>query len=284
MSKALQFPVRRYRAHPMPGEPYDEHSFGHVEHLLDWRPEQTAVITVDLWNMAWLPEPLDPALGRYAEHSFMGVGKSLMQVMQQIETERIVPTLCAARDAGLTVIHSNMHQIALKHPDNAVIDEPTGTPEEDQAPDWPPRGLSDEWMADYTRHTWGEGAEALWDRMRELADFPPPLMPAPGDIVICRQQTVERLLAERGICNLVYLGFMLNMCLMRSAGGVMRMVAPYRSPGYRGVVLRDCTCATESHETVDALGVTKAWLYHIETTGVPTALSSDFIAACEGLE
>lgn len=279
MSGLLQFPVRRYRAHPLPGEPYDEPNFGYVQHELTWEPAQTAVITIDLWNMAWLPEPLDPALGRYAEYNYMGVGESLMAVMHEIESERIAPALAAARTAGLTVIHTNTGQIALKHPQNAIIDEHTPS----DLPSWPPEEVSREWIDDYYRHTWGAGC---WDglaRIGELADFPPPLMPGPDDIVVCQQSVLDRLLQERAICNLIYMGFMLNMCLMESTGGVMRMVAPHRNPGYRGVVLRDCTCASESHETIADLGVTRVWLYQLETTGTPTALSVDFVRACDAL-
>jgi len=278
-----RFPVRRYRAYPLPGQEYDDHNFGYVEQIVAWAPENTAVVSVDLWDMGWSPEPLDPALGREAELNFMGVGWSLLRVMQEIETDHIAPALDAARAAGLTVIHCNMPHIVRKHPENALVSDEPSPSVASIAPDWPPAEVSAGWLQDYVDYTWGQGAEPRWERMRELADFPPPLQPRAGDIVLYQQSVMDRVLKERGIFNLVYVGFMLNMCLMDKDGGVRHMVPPYRSPGYRGIVLRDCTCATESHETVDEMGVTRAWLYHLETTGVPTALSEDFIAACRAL-
>jgi len=283
VSELLRFAVRRFRAHPLPGKAYDEPNFGHVEHEIEWRPEQTAVLTIDVWNMLWLPEPLDPELERYAEYNFMGVGESLMSVMHAIESECIVPALAAAREAGLTVIHSNMYEIARKHPESAFFAEPPEDGESAADPSWAPAEVSEEWIAEYYRHTWGEDCMPGLLRIRELADFPPPLMPEPGDIVVCRQYALDSLLAERGICNLICTGFMLNMCLMQSVGGVMRMVAPHRNPGYRGIVLRDCTCATETADTIGDLAVTNTWLYQMETTGIPMAESSDFIAACRAI-
>jgi nicotinamidase-related amidase len=280
----MRLPVRQYRCYPLAGAEYDESQFGYVERTLELDPTHTALITVDLWDMGWHDEPLVPDLGRYWEHNFVGLGRRACAEARRVTEENLAPALGAARDAGLTVVHSTMPHIVRKHPENArTASTPPARATPAPASDpWPPPEVSQAVLREYTETTYGPGAEAAWERMREAADFPPPVMPAPGDFCVSEQAAIEEILRERRVTTVIHVGFLLAHCLLDKPGGVRSMSAIWRSGGYRDIVLRDGTVAQESHETIADFGVTKAFIFWLEATGTPTATSREFVAALKG--
>jgi len=276
----MRLPVRQYRCYPRPGAEYDESAFGHEHRVLDLDPAAIALITVDLWNMGWGVEPLVPELGFHAEHNFVGLGKRACAEARRITEEHIAPVLAAAREAGLTIIHSNSPRVVAKHPECAYTvpePSPSGPPEDA----WPPWEIHERAREEYVATTYGPGAEAVWERMRAVADFPPPVTPVAGDLCVYQQAAVDAILRERHITAVIHVGFLLAHCLLDKPGGVRSLAAIWRAPGYRDILLRDCTIAQESHETIADFGVTKAFIFWLEATGIPTATAAEFIEAAQ---
>jgi nicotinamidase-related amidase len=274
----MLLPIRHYRCYPLPGAPHDEASFGYAHRDLEVDPAHTAFVTVDLWNMGWEAEPLLPDLGRDAELAFIGLGRRAAAEAKRRTEANLAPALCAARQAGLLVIHSTHLGIARKYPQCLVeVNEPTPAV---PPSDWPPPAVGQATLDAYVRYTWGAVAPAIWERMREAADFPAPVRPVKGDFCICTQAAMDHLLREHRITTVVHVGFLLAHCLLDKPGGIRQTSAIWRRPGYCDVLLRDCTLAQESHASIDGLRTTEAFLFWLEATGVPTATAADFVRAC----
>ena len=68
------------------------------------------------------------------------------------------------------------------------------------------------------------------------------------------------------------------MCLIDKPGALKEMAGR----GYFTVLLRDCTAAMETHNSVGDLSMTRLFVEWIELLGMAcTATSADFIAACK---
>jgi nicotinamidase-related amidase len=274
----MLLPVRQYRCHPPDRGEYVESAFGYVERTLEVDPAHTALITVDLWNTGWEAEPLAPEYGRFAEYSFVGLGAAAAAEARRRTEENLAPALHAARRAGLTVIHSNAEAIVRRHPECAYLVEGPAAPE--PPPDWPPAEVGEAALRDYHRFGYGEGAEAMWARVLERVDFPAPVRPVPGDYCVCQQAALDELLKQRRITTVIHAGFLLGHCLLDSVGGVRKLAFLWRRPGYRDLVLRDCTVAQEYHWSVDGFRATETFITWLEATGIPTLTAADLIAAC----
>jgi nicotinamidase-related amidase len=88
--------------------------------------------------------------------------------------------------------------------------------------------------------------------------------------------TLRRLLAERRILHLIYVGFSANMCIQFKEYG-MRDQA---KRGYNCILLRDCTNAFESADTLGDELLLRAAVREIEFAVGWTATGKDFIKAC----
>ncbi len=295
----FRLPVRQYRYHALPGQEYDEASFGHVQREIELDPAATALVTVDLWNMGWEDEPLAPDLGRDAEYHFIGLGRRAALEGKRRVAENLAPALTAARAAGLTIIHSNNEPVVKRHPECLVeVKEGPNMPQAFPAPGpdsdgaagamrplraepWPPPAVREAVMQEYFEHTWGPGAEASWNRMRAVCDFPAPVRPVPGDCCIYQQAAFDQITRERKITTLIYAGFLLAHCLMDKPGGLRHTAAVWNSPGYRALVLRDCTLAQESAASITGFGTTEAFIFWLEASRIPTVTAGDLVAAVE---
>ncbi len=271
----MDLPARRQRCFA-PEDDYDEAHFGPVSVPLTIDPARSAFVTIDLWNMGWSDEPLDPELGRAAEYNFLGLGCRATAEAKRRVTEHLAPALHAARAVGFTIIHSNAAAVVGKYPANAYrVAEPPA-----EAPDWPPPEVGDEALATYFATTFGADAPARWARLLARLDFPAPVRPRPGDYCVCQQAAVDHLLRERRLTTVVYAGFLLSHCLQDNVGGLRRLGFLWRQPGYRVLVVRDATLAQEYAATVEGFRATEWWLTWLEATGVPTVTAADLIAAC----
>jgi nicotinamidase-related amidase len=294
----FKLPVRHYRCYPLPGQEYDERNFGHVYRAQELDPAATALVTVDLWNMNYGPEPLVPELGREAEIGFIGLGERACAEAKRVMDENIAPALQAARQGGLTVIHCNSERVLRRYPECLVEAAPTvgrglvprrplsaitrrgavrarALQKREQSPSWPPPEIRQAVLDDYVKMTWGEGAEERWEAMRAVADFPGPLRPVPGDLCVYQQAAFDQIMRERRITTLIYVGFLLAHCLMDKPGGLRSTAAVWNCPGYRTILLRDCTIAQESAESIDGFETTKAFIFWLEASSIPTATVAD---------
>ena len=68
-------------------------------------------------------------------------------------------------------------------------------------------------------------------------DFPDVVAPLPDEPVVHQTAQFDRTLRERGIVNLIYVGFATDMCILNAPGGM----GPLFGLGYRVVLVRDAT-------------------------------------------
>lgn len=134
-------------------------------------------------------------------------------------------------------------------------------------------------MAEYLQYTWGVEEDAQWNRMRAVCDFPAPVKPQPGDFCVYQFPAFQQIARERKITTLVYAGFLLAHCLLDKPGGLRSTAAIWNSPGYRTIVLRDCTLAQESAASIGSFATTEAFIFWLEASTIPTATARDFVTA-----
>jgi len=139
----------------------------------------------------------------------------------------------------VAVIHSEPEVIAARYPEARHPERhPTGRKPED--PSWPPAAFRSQLAREHHSRTFGEGHEAAWRRIRQALDVAACVRPEPSDYIVTQSEQIEALLEQRRILNLLYVGFLLNICLLEKPGGVLRMRNRYRT-----ILLRDCTAASE---------------------------------------
>jgi nicotinamidase-related amidase len=250
-------PVRYYRHHTDPGVPCVEANFQYAQHTLRIPTDQAALILVDVWDV----HPVASHLARTDE----------------ITRTRIVPVVEAARKAGVTVIHAPSLPIAKKYPQWVRYAEDVDPQSSPTGERWPPPTFARR-EGDYAQFARpAEPMMDLWqDRLaarRILAD----VEPEADDFVVGTGEQLQRLLADRQILHLFYVGFATNICVpFRDYG-----MRAFRKRGYNPILLRDCTTAIEAHDTVDDLLITRLAIRDFEMMDIAwTATGEDFLRVC----
>ena len=256
--RTLRLDVRHNREICDPDMPCREENLRHGQ--VEWQVpvEQSALVLVDCWS----EHPLESHLERGGE----------------IAREKILPTLTACREAGMTIVHAPSPPIAHKYPQWLTYagDVELGHYAE-APPDWPPadfRARTGQYEA-YARPR--EPVLDVWvktkDPKRRIMEF---LGPEDGDFVIATGQQLHRLCRHREILHLFYVGFAANICVQHRDYGVRAMHAR----GYNIILLRDCTTAIEAAHTLDGLWLTEASILDIELKIGFSIMSDQLVAAC----
>jgi nicotinamidase-related amidase len=112
------------------------------------------------------------------------------------------------------------------------------------------------------------------------SDIHPLVLPRDGEFVVPWDgATLRRFLAERKILHLIYVGFATNWCIQFKEYGMRDQARQ----GYNCILLRDCTNATESADTLDGELLLRAAIREIESAVGWTAAGKDFIEACRNV-
>jgi nicotinamidase-related amidase len=120
---------------------------------------------------------------------------------------------------------------------------------------------------------------AAWAERLEQRRIVPEVEPLSDDFVVATGEQLHRLLQDRGILHLFYAGFATNICIPFRDYGLRAM----RRRGYNLILLRDCTTAIETHDTVAELLITRLAIRDFEMMDIAwTATSDDFLQACRG--
>ena len=90
--------------------------------------------------------------------------------------------------------------------------------------------------------------------------LPSALQPQHGDLLVFSNAQFHRLLTERQIRVLFYMGFEATECVQFSPYGIANM----QSHGYLCIIVRDGTTTYEAAETLDGLWKTRVELIAIE--------------------
>ena len=277
----LRFPIRHYRMYPKSHrvEDYSSKSWGAEERTIELGVENCAIISVDTWNLCYGDEPLNPDKGFYWEYNYMG-SREMVARIKHIVDNHITDLMTAARQAGVLIIHSEPGYIANreKYRPYQIYPDLAAPPQATQA--WPPARFRQDLGAEISRWGFGEDCLVHWPDIQRRNDIAPPLQPVAGDIVMPQDDNtvtkLQRLFRERGIVNLLFVGFLTDMCLMHKPGGVDDMGRKLR---YRAIVLRDCCQGHETEDTVDGFLFQKVFIKYFETGVCFTADSRDVIQA-----
>ena len=251
----LLLPVRYYRHHTDPGVPCVEANFQYAQHTLHIPTDQAALVLVDVWDV----HPVASHLARTDE----------------ITRTRIVPVVRAARQAGVTIVHARSPSVAQKDAQSTRYAQ--AARREPAATNWPPPQFIDRAgeYAQYARPA--EPMMDLWQERLAARRIQADVEPEPDDFVVATGDQLQRLLEDRRLLHLFYVGFATNICVpFRDYG-----MRAFRKRGYNPILLRDCTTAIEAHDTVDDLLITKLAIRDFEMMDVAwPATAEDFRGAC----
>ncbi len=180
------------------------------------------------------------------------------------------------RSLGVPIFHGNHAEFLERYPQwiaytteaerearKAKPQTPAPAPEgkKETTAAWPPP----EWV-----RAWRERHRDLvfnWEWSQKQAkevypqiDIPAPVKPRGGDLLVYSREQFHRLLTERRIRVLFYMGFETDECLQFTPYGMANM----QDLGYLCVVVRDGTTTYESAETLEGLWRTKVEIERIE--------------------
>lgn len=266
-----------------------EASERYVEAVWPLRLSETALLLVDVWD--W--------------HSI----RSHRERAAEITRSRILPLVEAARQAGIVVIHAPSPEIAVRYeqwvryagdaaretaeerllrqrfvdvlqmtdPPQALRPIVDSIPPALKAlapddPTWPPADLRRR-IGDYARYA--RPRPPSWREVGQPRDIPEILRPKPGDYVVASGAQLHRVLKDRKILHLLYVGFATNMCVQNTRDYSMEQMG---RRGYNCILLRDCTTGIENAYTLEGLLLTKAAILSLEKSHA-SATSSDLLRA-----
>ncbi len=257
----MHLPLRYQAMHSRGPDDNVEPNIRPTELRAELDPAAAALVLVDTWG----------------EHPIA----THRQRTSDITVKRIVPTLAAARAAGVTPIYAPSPSIAARYPQwtrfAGVNDLHPAAPPPD---DWPPTAYRQtEGPYASLRRAPGElppgsvGRSEPWQQFRTIHAA---VEPRPDDLVVASGAQLHRALRALRLVHLVYVGFAANICVRFRDYGMHAMQAR----GYHPILLRDCTTGIETRETYDGLAITAAVRRDLERWFF-TASSTDFIQACQ---
>jgi nicotinamidase-related amidase len=258
----LKVPARFYRLF-LESRPYgcNEKDFHYVEQDLEIPVGEAALVLVDLWNKhyctSWNERATDVVLNK------------------------IVPVVEAARLAGLAVIQAPGQRIAERYPQSAGDFEP-GDGERAPIyasvdPDWPPASFvaRTEGFLPFKREY--SAPFESWENEYRDQGMSEHVAPRPEDWIVRSGAHLHKVLKKLGVLHLFFAGFATNMCLQHRDYGMRAMF----ERGYNPILIRDCTTAIETHDTVDGLLSTRVSVQEIEMKYAFSITSDQFTQACQ---
>jgi nicotinamidase-related amidase len=256
---ALSIPVRYFSMHNESADDIVEANtkYSHANWPID--PEKSALVLVDFWTTHII--------------------RSHLERCEQVIDQRVVPVLAEARRTGIPVIHGP-GIVSKKYPQwKLYAEEAEMEAPEKKKEDWPPEefrkreGPYAPFARPFLRSEDKERAEEFF----KIRRMPEAVGPEPEDFVIASGAQLHRLLKDKGILHLFYMGFATNECVLNKNYGVKAM----QGRGYNIILIRDCTTGIETSETIDSLSATAVAVQYIEMKNASTT-SKEFLEACRG--
>jgi nicotinamidase-related amidase len=270
----LNIPIRYYQISQMygPGMPASGNEGLH-ERILSKKPQHVGLVLGHVWNLGEPdgPYPITPDMGKPGEAS------NWVPVAHNIVRNHIKPALEAARQAGVAVFHLAQNSYAGKYPQyREIAADPELNPVETVKYERcvRPRSNKEIWSHEYGDNYPGP----VWVTHPEKFDIARDVRPADDEAVFLTGYQLNGLCRRKDIDTLFYAGFMADICLLDVSGALREMANKFR---YHCVALRDCTTAYEYEETHNEGWMTFAAIRRVEQDMGYSALSGDFVAACE---
>ena len=254
---------------PQDGLPFTEETFCRRSIPFTFDVKEVGIALVDLWNFGWDDGPFDEELG---DRSFER-GRSHAERKRRIIETKVGPLVNTLRDMDFQIFHCNQADFLKHYPQwsQSTTDEerqslsanPASSEnlKEERNSQWPPQEWVDSWK--------NQHRELIW-RMKDWANIqgklyyqisiPEPVEPQDGDLLVYFGDQFHRLLVEKRIKILFYMGFETDECLMNKPHGIRNM----SRLGYMPIVVTDCTTTYEAAETLDGLWKTRVTILNIE--------------------
>ena len=273
---------------PQEGLPSTESSFVRRSVPFKFEVGDIGLALVDVWNFGFEGGPVGETLG--SDLSFER-GRSHALRKRRIVEEVIAPTVDRLRAQGVQVFHCSHARFLDQFPQwtasttetEREAAKPKPVPEQ-KAPNmveqgaetlgdtaaqepWPPREWVSGWREQHLELVWRQKS---WGMVQGREVYPqialaPPVQPKAGDLLVSSQEQFHRLLTERRIRALFYMGFETDQCLMYSGYGLANMQNDYCGCNYLCTVVRDGTTTYEVAETLEGQWRTRAAVIDIES-------------------
>jgi nicotinamidase-related amidase len=256
-------PMLTLHAHRLSASSSDATRFTPTDETIEWNPERTALIVVDMWDDHWC----------------RGAAQRVVELARPINT-----FIARARAAGVLVVHCPSTCVDFykdsparrraqqapyaQAPVPLASEQRWGTawdyPDE---PREPPMPIDD----------WDMGCDCEvkckiagpWTRQHAAVEINDQL-----DVVTDNGQELYNVFAERRIDNVMICGVHLNMCVLGRPVGIRQLV----KMGKNVVLVRDLTDTMYNHEMlprVDHFAGTDLVVEHVEKYWCPTIVSAD---------
>jgi ureidoacrylate peracid hydrolase len=243
--------VRHFRLFPATAP------LGETEQVAAIDSAETALLLIDVYHAAETPAAQEL------------VHTAWDREFWRIVDERLVPLIAAARGAGLPVVYAmnSAPRIALgRSAYGERFHESLGF---DPAVDFA------EPAVDPLEFHRGEPVQLV---------VPPQIAPAPDDFYVRKhtysgffETRLDSVLRNLGVRTLLCAGFAADCCVLFTvADAVFR--------GYRTILVRDCTLASELPEEIETFARTRRTVTSIESFFGPTAIAADVIRALAATE
>ncbi len=266
---------------PQPDVPFTEESFVRKSVEYQFEPAEIGIALIDLWNFGWEEGPA--GAGLLEEENFeRGLSHALRK--RAIIENTIAPTVNHLREKGIAIFHCNHPAFLEKYPQwfesttdlerkelEGMWDGSLSTGAMDmsaKAPvyGWPPTEWVNEWREKHNRCVWGTSE---WLNRQQVTVYPlmgiaPPVQPQDGDLTVFSQKQFDRLLRERQIKALFYMGFETDLCVQYSGYGLVNMSDHFQGYNYLCVIVRDATTTYETAESLPGLWKTRLAINSIE--------------------
>ncbi|WP_165822492.1 isochorismatase family protein [Paenibacillus montanisoli] len=255
---------------PVPNLPFTESSFKRMASQYTLDTNEIGIALVDIWNFGWENGPIVPELGfELSTERGVSHAKRKRQIIQEV----IAPAVTELRDLGVQIFHCNHAFFLEKYPQwinstttaerenlKKIHETNSGQPPAEKHKTFPPN----EWVQNWQSRHSDEINNWAWlkqnDKVYEQIDIAGPMKPQKNDLLVYNHIQFHRLLSERKIRVLFYMGFETDVCVQFSDYG-MKYMSDY---GYMCNIVRDATTTFETAETLDGLWKTKVHIAYIE--------------------
>lgn len=259
---------------PQTGKPFTEESFVRKSRRFTFDVSEMGVALVDLWNFGFEDGPVGETLGPELS---LERGVSHAQRKRRIIENVIVPTVNELRKRGVQIFHCNHANVLERYPQwstSTTEAERESLKPKNVPPPNPDGSTSDEKDV----HPPREWVKAWRERHRDLVfntewemkqgkeivgrfGMPAIVKPHDGDLLVSSGEQFHRLLTERRIRVLFYMGFETDECVVTGKPYSIYRMFMY---GYLCVIVRDGTTTYETAETLNGLWKTKVAIDSIE--------------------
>lgn len=211
--------------------------------------------------------------------------ESWLERAGRVMSEFVVPTMTAARAAGMMIVIAPSPEVIHNHARWREQVYPKGVAEPPisaREPDWPPpdfRRREGQYHGFRNPRSQPPGIDTFWKGTAEQLDISPVIDVQDTDVLVATGDQLHAQLRERNILHLFYCGFATNWCVLGRDYGVAAMTGR----GYNPIILREATEGVEFPDTLSQRWATEIAIREVEQRHGFSAATSDFIAACDGL-